>query len=141
MVSVLTFHVGTSGLLFVCLEHVTSWNNSLWLTLCCARVCAGKPVAVAAAIPTCTGKVCIIPRGDISFCNKVIMCANAGGVAAIIYNNAAGAFGGTLTSTCAAVSSTISSLALAQELANSVLTGGLITGAIGSPYPYAYWDG
>jgi serine protease len=35
-----------------------------------------------------SGKVCLIQRGDISFADKVKNCKDAGGVAAIIYNNA-----------------------------------------------------
>lgn len=43
-----------------------------------------------------SGKICLIQRGNISFFDKVQACENSGGVGAIIYNNAAGAFGGTL---------------------------------------------
>lgn len=42
------------------------------------------------------GKVCLIQRGNISFHDKVKNCQDSGGVGAIIYNNAAGSFGGTL---------------------------------------------
>ncbi|XOV80862.1 MAG: S8 family serine peptidase [Aestuariibacter sp.] len=45
------------------------------------------------------GKVCLIQRGNISFHDKVQNCENSGGVGAIIYNNAAGSFGGTLGTT------------------------------------------
>ncbi len=44
------------------------------------------------------GKVCLIQRGNISFADKVQNCENSGGVGAIIYNNVAGGFGGTLGS-------------------------------------------
>jgi len=42
------------------------------------------------------GNVCLIARGNISFYDKVKACQDSGGVGAIIYNNAAGSFGGTL---------------------------------------------
>ncbi|MBL4941621.1 MAG: S8 family serine peptidase [Colwellia sp.] len=43
-----------------------------------------------------SGQVCLIQRGNISFHDKVKACQDSGGVGAIIYNNAAGSFGGTL---------------------------------------------
>lgn len=43
-----------------------------------------------------SGKVCLIKRGNISFHDKVKNCQTSGGVASIIYNNAAGKFSGTL---------------------------------------------
>lgn len=42
------------------------------------------------------GKVCLIQRGTVDFATKVNNCQSSGGVGAIVYNNAAGAFGGTL---------------------------------------------
>ena len=45
------------------------------------------------------GKVCLIQRGNISFHDKVKNCQDSGGVGAVIYNNAAGSFGGTLGNT------------------------------------------
>jgi subtilisin family serine protease len=43
-----------------------------------------------------SGKVCLIQRGTVDFATKVTNCQNSGGVGAIIYNNVAGAFSGTL---------------------------------------------
>lgn len=43
-----------------------------------------------------SGNVCLIQRGNISFHDKVKACQDSGGVGAILYNNAAGGFGGTL---------------------------------------------
>ena len=43
-----------------------------------------------------SGQVCLIQRGNISFHDKVKACQDSGGVGAIIYNNVAGSFGGTL---------------------------------------------
>jgi subtilisin family serine protease len=42
------------------------------------------------------GKVCLISRGNISFADKATNCQSSGGVAAIIYNNAAGPVNGTI---------------------------------------------
>ena len=42
------------------------------------------------------GKICVIQRGTIAFSDKVTNCQNSGGVGAIVYNNVAGGFGGTL---------------------------------------------
>lgn len=48
---------------------------------------------------TCTSvanKICLIERGNVSFVQKVQSCEDGGGLAAIIYNNTSGDFGGTL---------------------------------------------
>ncbi|WP_338846422.1 S8 family serine peptidase [Massilia sp. W12] len=42
------------------------------------------------------GKICLIQRGTVDFATKVNNCQSSGGVGAIVYNNAAGSFGGTL---------------------------------------------
>lgn len=42
------------------------------------------------------GKVCLIQRGTIDFASKARNCQESGGLAAVIYNNAAGNFNGTL---------------------------------------------
>ncbi|AIY63847.1 S8 family serine peptidase [Pseudoalteromonas piratica] len=44
------------------------------------------------------GKVCVIDRGSISFHDKALNCQNSGGIAAVIVNNEAGLFSGTLGS-------------------------------------------
>lgn len=44
------------------------------------------------------GKVCVIDRGGISFHDKALNCQNSGGIAAVIVNNEAGLFSGTLGS-------------------------------------------
>ncbi|MFS2021974.1 PA domain-containing protein, partial [Massilia sp. CT11-108] len=46
-----------------------------------------------------SGKVCLIQRGTVDLATKVANCQNSGGVGAIVYNNVAGAFGGTLGTT------------------------------------------
>jgi subtilisin family serine protease len=45
------------------------------------------------------GKVCLIQRGSIDFATKVSNCQQSGGVGAVVYNNVAGSFGGTLGTT------------------------------------------
>ncbi|KGJ92885.1 S8 family serine peptidase [Colwellia psychrerythraea] len=45
------------------------------------------------------GNICLIARGSISFHDKVKACQDSGGVGAILYNNVAGSFGGTLGTT------------------------------------------
>ena len=58
------------------------------------------------------GKICIIDRGNISFHDKVQNCENSGGTGAVIVNNVAGIFSGTLGETNA---TTIPTLAGALE--------------------------
>jgi subtilisin family serine protease len=43
-----------------------------------------------------SGKVCLIARGNIAFSEKVLNCQNSGGIGAVVFNNVAGGFGGTL---------------------------------------------
>jgi subtilisin family serine protease len=52
-----------------------------------------------------SGKVCLIQRGTIDFATKVMNCQNSGGVGAVIYNNVAGAFGGTMGTTVSTIPS------------------------------------
>ena len=47
---------------------------------------------------TVSGNIALIQRGTISFADKVTNAMNAGAIAAVIYNNAAGDFTGTLGS-------------------------------------------
>ena len=67
----------------------------------------GSPVATATAPladfglgevvnPAMAGKVCLISRGNIAFGDKVKNCETSGGVGAVIFNNVAGGFSGTL---------------------------------------------
>jgi subtilisin family serine protease len=70
----------------------------------------GSPVATATAAlanfgigdavnPAMAGKVCLIARGTVDFSTKVSNCQASGGVGAVVYNNVAGSFGGTLGTT------------------------------------------
>ncbi len=52
-----------------------------------------------------SGKVCLIQRGTVDFATKVSNCQSSGGVGAIVYNNVAGAFGGTLGTTVTTIPS------------------------------------
>lgn len=52
-----------------------------------------------------SGKVCLIQRGTVDFATKVTNCRTSGGVAAVIYNNAAGGFGGALGTTATSIPS------------------------------------
>ncbi len=59
--------------------------------------------------PAMAGKVCLIKRGSVDFATKVSNCQNSGGVAAVVYNNAAGGFGGTLGETVTRIPSVTAS--------------------------------
>jgi subtilisin family serine protease len=52
-----------------------------------------------------SGKVCLIQRGTVDFATKVQNCQTSGGVGAVVYNNVAGAFGGTLGTTVTSIPS------------------------------------
>lgn len=50
-----------------------------------------------------SGQVCLIQRGTYEFGVKVKNCQDSGGVGAVVYNNVAGGFGGTLGTTVSAI--------------------------------------
>jgi subtilisin family serine protease len=85
-----------------------------------------------------SGKVCLIQRGTVDFATKVTNCQNSGGVGAIVYNNVAGAFGGTLGTTVTNIPSVTASdtdgAAMKGQLGQSATVG--ITAS-----NYAYFDG
>jgi subtilisin family serine protease len=56
-----------------------------------------------------SGKVCLIQRGTVDFSTKVSNCQTSGGVAAVVYNNVAGGFGGTLGTTVTTIPSVTAS--------------------------------
>jgi subtilisin family serine protease len=83
------------------------------------------------------GKVCLIQRGTITFAEKVQNCVTSGGVGAVIYNNVAGSFAGTLNG-----STTI------QAVSASDTEGAALLGQLGETADiavktssYAYFDG
>jgi subtilisin family serine protease len=85
-----------------------------------------------------SGKVCLIQRGTVDFSTKVLNCQNSGGVGAIVYNNVAGAFGGTLGTTVTSIPSVTASdtdgAAMLKQLGQSA-TVSVKTAS------YAYYDG
>ena len=85
-----------------------------------------------------SGKVCLIQRGSIDFAVKVSNCEKSGGVGAIVYNNVAGAFGGTLGTTVTTIPSVTASdtdgAAMKGQLGQSATVGVKKTN-------YAYYDG
>jgi subtilisin family serine protease len=84
------------------------------------------------------GKVCLIARGAIPFATKVTNCQNSGGVGAVVYNNAAGGFNGTLGTTVTTIPSVT-----ASDTEGSALRGQLGQSATVSvkPASYAFFDG
>ena len=85
------------------------------------------------------GKVCLIARGTVDFATKVSNCQSSGGVGAVIYNNVAGAFTGTLGTTVTA----IPSVSIAQEDGTALMAARLgqsSTVAVAQAN-YAYYDG
>jgi subtilisin family serine protease len=84
------------------------------------------------------GKVCLIARGTVDFAIKVTNCQNSGGVGAVVYNNAAGGFGGTLGTTVTTIPSVT-----ATDTEGAAMKGQLGQSATISvtPYSYAYYDG
>jgi subtilisin family serine protease len=85
-----------------------------------------------------TGKVCLIQRGTYEFGVKVANCQGSGGVAAVIYNNVAGSFGGTTGTTATAIPSVTASDA--EGAAMKLQLGQAATVSV-SPSSYAFFDG
>lgn len=84
------------------------------------------------------GKVCLVQRGTYDFATKVANCQASGGVAAVVYNNAAGGFGGTLGTTATGIPSVTASDA--EGLALKAQLGQMAQVAV-TPSSYAYYDG
>ena len=84
------------------------------------------------------GKVCLIARGTIDFATKVANCQSSGGVGAVVYNNVAGTFGGTLGTTVTSIPSVT-----ASDTEGAAMKGQLGQSATVAvkPYSYAYFDG
>jgi subtilisin family serine protease len=85
-----------------------------------------------------SGKVCLIQRGTVDFATKVSNCQSSGGVGAIVYNNVAGSFGGTLGTTVTTIPSLTASdtdgAAMKAQLGSSATVA--VTAS-----NYAYFDG
>jgi subtilisin family serine protease len=84
------------------------------------------------------GKVCLIARGTVDFSTKVSNCQASGGVGAVVYNNAAGGFGGTLGTTVTNIPSVTASDSEGAAMLNQL--GQSATVAVG-PSNYAQFDG
>jgi subtilisin family serine protease len=84
------------------------------------------------------GKICLIARGSIDFAVKVANCQSSGGVGAVVYNNVAGAFGGTLGTTVTNIPSVtatdVDGAAMKTQLGQSATVS--VTAS-----SYAYYDG
>jgi subtilisin family serine protease len=85
-----------------------------------------------------SGKVCLIQRGTVDFATKVTNCQNSGGVGAIVYNNVAGSFGGTLGTTVTNIPSVTASDT--DGAAMKAQVGQSATVAVKASN-YAYFDG
>lgn len=89
-----------------------------------------------------SGKVVLCKRGTISFADKVKNVQAGGGIAAIIYNNVSGGFGGTLgenpTTTIPAVGT---SLEDGQVLAGTAGTSTTVVDSSAAGSGYEAWDG
>ena len=84
------------------------------------------------------GKVCLIARGTIPFATKVANCEASGGVGAIVYNNVAGSFGGTLGGAVSAIPSVTASDTEGAQLETQL---GMTANIAVTPTNYAYFDG
>jgi subtilisin family serine protease len=85
-----------------------------------------------------SGKVCLIQRGTVDFATKVSNCQASGGVGAIIYNNVAGAFGGTLGTTVTTIPSVTASDVDGAALLTRLGQSATVSVA---PSNYALFDG
>jgi subtilisin family serine protease len=106
------------------------------------RASASAPLAdfgLGDAINTAVnGKVCLIARGTIDFAVKVKNCQDSGGRGAIVYNNVAGGFGGTLGTTVTTIPSVTAS---DTEGAAMKLQLGQTASLAVTAASYAYFDG
>ncbi len=91
-----------------------------------------------AAAGSMTGKVCLVQRGTYDFSTKVSNCQASGGVGAVVYNNVAGGFGGTLGTVLTAIPSVTAS---DSEGAAMRLQFGQLAQLAVTPASYAYFDG
>jgi serine protease len=118
--SVVEVSVSSTGYTANAMENQGSATGSLY------NFATGETIDSGAS-----GNVCLIQRGNISFHDKVKACQDSGGVGAILYNNAAGSFGGTLGDSNATTipSVTVSDTDGAAMLANLGLSATVNIGA------------
>ncbi|MES2318116.1 MAG: S8 family serine peptidase [Pseudomonadota bacterium] len=88
--------------------------------------------------PAMAGKVCLISRGTVDFATKVANCQSSGGVGAVLYNNVAGGFGGTMGTTVATIPSVTASQAEGTTMKTQLGQSATVTVKSTS---YAYFDG
>jgi subtilisin family serine protease len=91
-----------------------------------------------AVTSTMTGKVCLIARGTIDFATKVSNCQASGGVGAVVYNNVAGSFGGTLGTTVTTIPSVTASDTEGAAMRNQFGSSATVAVTASS---YEYYDG
>lgn len=84
------------------------------------------------------GKICLIARGAIDFATKVHNCQSSGGLGAVVYNNVAGGFGGTLGGTVTVIPSVTASDTEGAALKSQLGQSAAVTV---KPVHYAYYDG
>jgi len=84
------------------------------------------------------GKVCLIARGTVDFATKVSNCEKSGGVGAVVYNNTAGGFGGTLGTTVTNIPSVTASDTEGAQMKGQLGQSATVTVRATS---YAYYDG
>lgn len=85
------------------------------------------------------GSVCVIGRGTNSFAEKVLNCQAGGGVAAVVYNDAAGFFDGTLGGAVTTIPSLSTSDAIGAELLGAI--GAQVGVVIDGDAPYTRLQG
>jgi len=88
--------------------------------------------------PAMAGKICLIARGGVSFAAKVGNCQDSGGLGAVIYNNAPGAFEGTLGDTVTAIPSMSASDTEGASLRGQLGQNATLTVSAAN---YAYYSG
>ena len=84
------------------------------------------------------GKVCLIQRGTYDFAVNVSNCQVSGGVGAVVYNNAAGGFGGTLGTTITTIPSVTASDTEGAAMKSQLSQSATVTVSASN---YAYFDG
>ncbi len=87
------------------------------------------------------GKVVLCERGDIAFADKVLNAQAGGATAAVIYNNVAGGFGGTLGTTVTSIPSVTMTREDGLSLVGSSATAAVSAVTETNVSGYAYLDG
>jgi len=90
------------------------------------------------ACTACSGKVCLVKRGTNTLAQKVTNCEAGGAKGAVIYNNVAGVFTGSLGTTTTKIPSATISLAAGQAMAAKLTALARVNVATSN---YGYMDG